>query len=171
MKELLINQIAPILVTAIVAILVATINKIGGPAIDLFVTKKKETELKIIASGHEANLNTAKEVWNIVNEKFRITANATLIFTSKADLFDKLLLSKIPGLTQDNLDHLRQAIAGEVNKGKATLTEDSTSLQLISLQKTNGQLEADKATLQATINQINSTLNPVVANNSTTIQA
>jgi len=163
MKELLINQIAPIAATAIVAILVATIKKVGGVVIELFVTKKKEIELKIIASGHETELQQAKESWNIVDEKFRITANATQLFGSKADLFNKLLLNKMPALTQQNLDDLRQAIAGEVNKGKAALVECDTSLQLTSLQESNTQLEADKAILQAKIDQINSTLNPLVA--------
>jgi hypothetical protein len=30
-------------------------------------------------------------------------------------MFDKLLISKIPGLTQDEINHFREAIAGEVN--------------------------------------------------------
>jgi hypothetical protein len=32
----------------------------------------------------------------------------------KADMFDKLLLNKVPGLTQDEINHFREAIAGEV---------------------------------------------------------
>ena len=161
MKELLINQIAPIAATAIVAILVATIKKVGGVAIDLFVAKKKETELKIVASGHESELITAKEVWNIVEEKFRVSNDLETLLVSKADMFNEVLLKKIPGLTQTNLDDLRQAIAGEVNKGKTVIVADDTKLQITSLQGTNAQLEADKAILQAKIDQINSTLNPV----------
>lgn len=171
MKELLINQIAPIATTAIVAILVAIVKNVGGAAIELFAAKKNESELKIKASGHEAELNTAKEVWNIIEEKFRITDNAKLILGSKADEFDNLLLSRIPGLTQNNLYDLRQAVAGEMNKYKnvtvlealepATITGDTTSLEKITaLQETNAKLEYDKAELQARIDQINSALNP-----------
>ena len=123
MKELLINQIAPIVATAIVAILVAIIKQVGNAAIEFFVTKKKEVEQNIKISGHEEDLNTAKEVWNIIEEKFRITENATQILSSKADEFDKLLLQRIPGLSVQNLDDLRQAIAGEYNKGKIDLTQ------------------------------------------------
>lgn len=170
MKEVLINQIAPIAATVIVAILVAIVKNVGGAAIELFATKKKEAELKIKASGHEAELNTAKEVWNIIEEKFRITENAKLILGSKAYEFDNLLLSRIPGLTQDNLDNLRQAVAGEVNKYKdatmiesVAITADTTSSeQIISLQETNAKLKADKEELQAKIDQINSALNPSI---------
>ena len=123
MKELLISQIAPIVATAIVTILVATIKQVGKVAIELLVTKKKESEQKIKVSGHEAELNAAKEVWNIIEEKFRITENATQILSSKADEFDKLLLQRIPGLSVQNLDDLRQAIAGEYNKGKTELIQ------------------------------------------------
>ncbi|WP_297417478.1 hypothetical protein [Clostridium sp.] len=118
MKELLISQITPIITTAIVSVLVFIIKKIGDAVIELLVTKKKEVELRIISSGHEKELNTAKEVWNIIEEKFRITENCTSVLGSKVNEFDKLLLSKIPGLTQDDLDYLRQAVAGEVNKYK-----------------------------------------------------
>ena len=121
MKEVLINQIAPIATTAIVAILVAIIKQVGNSAIEFFVTKKKEVEQNIKISGHEEALNTAKEVWNIIEEKFRITENAAQILSSKADEFDKLLLQRIPGLSAQNLDDLRQAIAGEYNKGKTGL--------------------------------------------------
>jgi len=126
MKEVLINQIAPIAATAIVAILVAIIKQVGNAAIEFFVTKKKEVEQNIKISGHEEDLNTAKEVWNIIEEKFRITENATQILSSKADEFDKLLLQRIPGLSVQNLDDLRQAIAGEYNKGKTSLTQGTT---------------------------------------------
>ena len=44
MKELLISQIAPIVATAIVAILVATIKTVGGAAIEVFAKKKEEIE-------------------------------------------------------------------------------------------------------------------------------
>jgi hypothetical protein len=123
MKEVLINQIAPIAATAIVAILVAIIKQVGNAAIEFFVTKKKEVEQNIKISGHEEELTTAKEIWNIIEEKFRITENAEQILSSKADEFDKLLLQRIPELSVQNLDDLRQAIAGEYNKGKINLTQ------------------------------------------------
>ena len=64
MKELIISQIASIASTAIVEILVATINTVVKPAIELFAAKKKEAELKTIDSGHESDLKHALEGCN-----------------------------------------------------------------------------------------------------------
>lgn len=153
MNDLLLNQIAPILNSAVVASLIILIKPVGNAIIDLISRNKTQIEQKIVASGHESQLQTAKEVWNIVDEKFRITENATQLLGAKADVFDKLLLAKIPGLTQDDLNHLRQAIAGEINQGKASLTGDTSQQQILSLQ-------ADNVKLQSKINQLNSVLNP-----------
>lgn len=125
MKELLINEITSIAATAIVAILVAIIKKVGDSAIEFFVIKKREAEQKIGINGRAAELNSAKEVWNIIEEKFRITENASQVLGSKADEFDKLLMQRVPGLSKENLDDLRQAVAGEFNKYRAALTEKS----------------------------------------------
>jgi hypothetical protein len=154
MSELFINQIVPIITTAIVSILVYIIKRIGDAVIELLVTKKKEVDLKIASSGHEKELNIAKEVWNIVEEKFRINENCSLILGSKSDEFNKLLLSKIPGLTQTDLDYLRQAVAGEVNKYKnIESTQQVTSMNNV---KTNSNITT------------NVNVNPDKTNNSNT---
>jgi len=127
MKELFINQIAPTIATVIIAILVSIIKKVGDAAIELFVTKKKEGEQIIKANVHEEQLKIAKEVWNMVEEKFRITENALAFLGSKADYFDKLLLQNIHGLTEQNMDDLRQTVAGEFNKGKVALSGVDTA--------------------------------------------
>jgi hypothetical protein len=140
MSELFINQIVPIITTAIVSILVYIIKRIGDAVIELLVTKKKEVDLKIASSGHEKELNTAKEIWNIVEEKFRINENCSVLLGSKSDEFNKLLLNKIPGLTQTDLDYLRQAVAGEVNKYKnIESTQQVTSINNVNVNpdKTN----------------------------------
>ncbi|BCZ46913.1 hypothetical protein psyc5s11_29800 [Clostridium gelidum] len=167
MKELLISQIAPILNTAIIAILIVVIKTVGKPAIELFAAKKKEAELKIIASGHESDLKKSLEVWNIVDDKWRITKNAVALFKSKEALFEQLLLQRIPGLTQQNINDLRDTISGEVNKGKAVLTQDTIVQQLADLQQTNATLQAENQNLKTTINQISSAIEPVVINNIT----
>lgn len=148
MKELLISQIAPILATAIVSILVAIIKKVGDALIELLITKKKEVELRITSNGHETELNTAKEVWNIIEERFRITENCTSALASKADEFNKLLLSKIPGLTQSDLDYLRQAVAGEINKYKNIESVQSTAV-------TDNTTNSEKITTEDTTTNLN----------------
>jgi len=125
MKEILINQILPIVDTSVVAILAVIIKQVGNSIIDFFIQKKSEISQKIKINEHQEEINTAREVWNIVEEKFRITENATELLTSKADEFDKVLMQRIPGLSKENLEFLRQTIAGEVNKGRDILTKDS----------------------------------------------
>lgn len=154
MKELLISQIAPIVATAIVAIFVATIKTVGSSAIEVLGKKKEQIEQAIKASGHEADLNSAKEVWNIVEEKFRITENVETLLSSKADEFNKLLLQKIPGLSQENLDSLRQAIAGEVNTGKEVVLSQTDALK--QLQDTNIQLQAENANIKDQLSKVQS---------------
>lgn len=140
MKELFINEIAPIAVTAVVAILVAIIKQVGNAAIEFLIEKKKEAEQRIKISGHEAELNDAKEVWNIIEEKFRITENAAQILSSKADEFDKVLLQRVPGLSQQNIEDLRQAVAGEFNRGKAALNSSSVIASTSEISLGNGNL-------------------------------
>ncbi|MFW2501755.1 cobalt ABC transporter permease [Clostridium diolis] len=125
MKEILINQILPIVDTSVVAILAVIIKQVGNSIIDFFIQKKSEISQKIKINEHQEEINTAREVWNIVEEKFRITENATELLTSKADEFEKVLMQRIPELSKENLEFLRQTIAGEVNKGRDTLTKDS----------------------------------------------
>lgn len=141
MQDFIISQIAPILATALAAILVAIIKQIGNVVIEYIKSKKNAVEQSIAISRHAQDLQTAKEVWNIVEEKFRITENAKEILDSKANEFDKLLLQKIPGLSQQNLDDLRQAIAGEFNKGKEAIAQTNTIDQ--SEQITPAQINSD----------------------------
>lgn len=151
MKELLINQLAPIAATAVVAILVAVIKTVGDVVIVVLAKKKEEIEQKIKASGHEEELNTAKEVWNIIEEKFRITENAETLLSSKADEFNKLLLQKIPGLSQENIDDLRQAIAGEFNAGKEAVLNKSDVLK--ELQEANSKLKSENTEINNRLKQ------------------
>ncbi len=154
MKELLISQIAPIGATAITAILVVIIKTIGGATVEVLAQKKEQIEQAIKANGHEQDLQIAKEVWNIVEEKFRITENAETLLSSKADEFNKLLLQKIPGLSQQNIDDLRQAIAGEINAGKAAVLSKDDAIK--QLQDTNISLQTENSTLKDQLSKVQS---------------
>ncbi len=152
MKEVLISQVVPVASTAIVAILVALIKVVGGATIEVLAKKKEEIEQKIKATGHEEELKTAKEVWDIIEEKYRITENAAQVLGSKSNEFDKLLLKRVPGLSQENLNDLRQAIAGQVNAGKqAILTKEDAIKQL---QDTNTSLQSENKSLKEQLNKV-----------------
>jgi predicted glycoside hydrolase/deacetylase ChbG (UPF0249 family) len=153
-----INQIAsiamPIILGGIVYLAKKLIVPIGDTVIDYLKEKKATLGINKQLADHQNEVTTAKEIWNIVEEKYRITEKVEDLLVSKSQMFDKLLLQKIPYLTQDNIDDLRQAIAGEFNKGKqAIITDESLKQAQIELQNTNSQLVNQNNDL-ATQNQV-----------------
>lgn len=154
MRELLISQIAPIAATAITAILCLVIKKVGKSGIELLDAKKREADQRIIDNGYKSNVDKAREVWRIVDDKFRLTQNAIDIFGSKEKLFEDILLQRIPGLNQKNIDDLRDTISGVVNEGRAKLTVDSSAEQLSELQQVNTDLKNENEVLKDKLNKI-----------------
>lgn len=128
MKEQLLSQIAPLLITFIIGVFTIIIKAVGDVLKAFLKEKKKEVIAKIGQTQYEANLTMAKSIWLIVEEHFRINKIVQNITTQKIEMFDKLLLEKIPYLKQEDIDHFRQAVAGEVNQYKSVLSipEDSS---------------------------------------------
>ncbi len=156
--DTLINQIGPVVIAAVIGILGVTIKAVGNVIIELIQKKKEEVEQKLEIEKHQQELATAREIWNIVDEKYRITDKVEDLIKSKADDFDKLLLDKIPYLTNDEVQDLRQTIAGEINQGKKLLNEDSFKTQLVDIQNKNTQLVQENSELKAKLNQVKSVL-------------
>ena len=156
--DTLINQIGPVVIAAVIGILGVTIKAVGNVIIELIQKKKEEVEQKLQIGKHQQELQTAKEVWGMIDEQYRITGKVEDLIKSKADDFDKLLLAKIPYLTKDEVQDLRQTIAGEINQGKKLLNEDSFKTQLIDIQNKNTQLVQENEALKAKLNQVKSVL-------------
>lgn len=140
----------------ITGVLVAIIKSIGDVIIEYIAKKKQVVEQRLQLDKHVEEVETAKQVWNIVEEKYRITDNITNLAKSKADMFDKLLLEKIPYLTENEVKQMRQALAGEINKGKALLNEDDLKKQAQDLVTKNATLEQENAELKNKLNAISS---------------
>lgn len=90
----------------------------------------------------------------MVDEKFRITDDLKELLKSKADEFDKILLNKFPYLTQSEIADIRQAIAGEINKGKDELNKDSLQEQQAKIMQQNNQLLTENSQLKNKIEQL-----------------
>ncbi|MGL5459146.1 MAG: hypothetical protein ACRDBY_05975 [Cetobacterium sp.] len=154
-QDVLVNQIGPVAIAAVVGVLAVTIKAVGNVVIDLIEKKKEEVEQKLDLGKHNQEIQTAKEVWRIVDEKYRITDKVENLMKSKAADFDKLLKSKIPYLTDEEIQTLRQAIAGEVNKGKEKiLSDDTIKNQLVVEQTEKAQLQAENQELKNKLEQI-----------------
>lgn len=154
----LINQIGPVAVAAVVGIIAVAIKSIGNVIIQLIEKKKQEVEQNLKLNQHQQEIETAKEVWNMIDEKYRISNKVEDLIKSKADDFDKLLLAKIPYLTKEQVQDLRQTIAGEINQGKKLLNEDTFKTQLVDIQNKNNQLIQENTDLKSKLNQVKSVL-------------
>lgn len=118
----LINQLGPVAIAGVVGFIIKEIGPVGNAAIDLFNKKKEAVTNQIGIDKYNANLEIAKNVWNQVDEEFRITSTLTKTIESAQAMFAEKILKVIPGLTLDEIEHLRQAVAGELNKGKDAIT-------------------------------------------------
>ena len=84
----LIGQIGTIIMGAGVAILSITIKTVGNIAIDFIGKKREVVEQSLQLGKHQQEIATAKEVWNMIDEKYRITDKVEDLVKSKADDFD-----------------------------------------------------------------------------------
>ncbi|MEW9093818.1 MAG: hypothetical protein AB2417_01945 [Clostridiaceae bacterium] len=106
--------------SGIMDILVQGILSILGVIITYFITvlvsylsKKKEMLIKQIgAEQYNGTYNIAKSIFYAVEQQFKYMPQTG---TEKKKIFDQLLLNQIPSLSQEELDHFREAIVGEIN--------------------------------------------------------
>ena len=76
-------------------------------------------QVKLANTKYEYVINVAKGIWNRVDEDFRLELQEIIEkYSKKSDYFDELLLKRFPSLTQEDIDEIRQAIAGEINRNK-----------------------------------------------------
>lgn len=127
--ENILSQLAPYVIAAIVAVIARVIQLVGTALID-FIEKKKEEVIKRIGqTKYEESKSIAFTVWNIVEEHFRVTSFIGDSIQLKIAMFDKLLLEKVPGLTESEISYLRQGVAGIVNAGKEKLVANSNTIE------------------------------------------
>ena len=150
MLNQIINTAVSIAVAAIAAILTAIIKVVGNNVVDYIQAKKGSIAVKTGIDKYNATLQKAKSIWAIVDEEFRITPTLEKTIENKQEMFDKLLKSKIPTLTDNEIADIRQAIAGEVNKGKEVITSDAiaTQKELEVVKSQNSQLTTENDQLK-----------------------
>ena len=139
--EKFLDPILSALGVALASVLVVVIKSLGDATREFIKVKVEAMEQKIKESKYNELFEVGKNIWNMVEEKYRVTDNIETLAQSKADMFDKMLLEKFPHLTKEELTEVRQAIAGEYNKGKAMLHEDSLKQQATQLVEENEKLK------------------------------
>lgn len=79
-----------------------------------YLKKKKESLIKQIgANQYNEDYKIAQDIYYIVEQQFKFVPQAG---EQKMKEFDKLLMEKVPGITQKDLDHFRETICGKVNE-------------------------------------------------------
>lgn len=144
-----VNQVVPAFVAIIVAMLLKAIAPVGDAIVSFIKKKEEDVAVKIGVDKYNGDLAVARNVWNIVDEYFRITPTVIKTIDSAQKKFSEELLKRIPGLSQDDIEHLRQAIAGEVNKGKAAISQPIQPVLNI-----NGSVDTNKIA-ETLVNNLN----------------
>lgn len=112
MTNTLLNGVLSIIVQAILTILGAVSTYLITVVISYF---KKKRDSQILQNGVDQYNNTyniAKGVYYAVEQVFKFIPAAAEL---KRKAFDSQLIKKVPTLTQEELDHFREAVVGEVN--------------------------------------------------------
>lgn len=106
------NEIARIISQGILTILGALVSY--GVAVGVnYIKKKREILIKQIGiNEHSENCKIAQNLYYVVEQQFKFIPQAG---EQKRKEFDKLLVEKIPGITQEELDNFREAICGMIN--------------------------------------------------------
>ena len=112
MTNTLFNGVMNIAVQAVLSILGVVATYLVTVAVS-YVSKKREALIKQMGTEeYNTTYSIAKSIYYAVEQQFKHIPAAG---EQKRKEFDKLLLEKIPTLTQAELDHFREAICGEIN--------------------------------------------------------
>jgi hypothetical protein len=170
---MLTNEISQIITSTATTVITAILVVIGKEAIKLIVDKRNEIQQKTKDKGYNETLQKAIEVWHIVDDKFRITENALAAFGSKEKLFEKILLDRIPGLTQKDINDLRDTISGIINQGRKAINPpaDDVQNQIVSLQQERDSAIADRDNMKAMVDQLVSLASNLNQTNNTNIES
>lgn len=117
----MLNQILEALSGALVGVLLVIIPIIGTKVAYLIGEKIKGIQVKNGAEKYNNEISIAFKIWGLVDEFFRITPNVTATVDAKVNMFESELLKKIPYLAKEDIDHLRQVVAGVMNQTKIAI--------------------------------------------------
>jgi hypothetical protein len=127
MTNTLATGVMNILVQAVLSILGVLMTYLVTVVVS-YISKKREALIKQMgAEQYNATYCIAKGIFFAVEQQFKSVPAAA---KEKRKLFDAMLLSKVPGLTQEEIDHFREAVVGEINNQikQAQLLQQASSV-------------------------------------------
>lgn len=123
------NTIGTAALTALVGVGVVAIKALGDAAVKYITEKAAAVKAKAGADKWNHWMDLARQTFAAVDEEFRITPTLESTISAKQKLFDETLKQAIPEITDAQIEQLRQAVAGEVNKGRAAICGQVTDEQ------------------------------------------
>jgi len=114
------TQIVSSLQTVLIAILIALIGYIGKKVVEVVPKLVDLTVAKIGLTKYTKIKAIATDIFNKVNEDGRLGN----LVNSKSDTFVTLIKIKIPSITDEDIDLLKQSLAGEYNKDKPAVIKE-----------------------------------------------
>lgn len=112
MSSTLINGVVDIVIKSILSILGLTITYLITIGVDYLNKKREEVIEKIGMEQYNKTYNIAKSIYFEVEQQFKFIPQSA---EEKRKLFDEMLIKKIPNLKEEDLNHFREAIVGEIN--------------------------------------------------------
>ncbi|WP_125154290.1 hypothetical protein [Clostridium rectalis] len=112
MTNVWLNEIMEIIIKAVFSILTLTITYLVAKGIDYMNNKTQIIIEKVDMEKYNLTYNIAKDIYFTVEQQFKFIPESAL---EKRKVFDSMLLQRIPNLKQEDLDHFREAIVGEIN--------------------------------------------------------
>lgn len=107
-----------ILYPVLLTILTGFLGYIGKEVVKLAPKLIDFIVAKIGLTNYTKSKLVALDIWNIVEEDFRLNKIIGDTIQAKQIMFETLIKQKIPGITDAQIENFRQAIAGEFNKDK-----------------------------------------------------
>lgn len=114
----MLNQILSAFYPILYAILTAIFAFVGNALIKVIPHVIDFVVAHVGLTNYLKTRTIAFDIWNIVEEHFRVNELISDTVQSKITMFDSLIKQKIPGITEEEIYSVRQAIAGELNKDK-----------------------------------------------------
>lgn len=137
MFEQFTNGIMPIIVQAVISILGILITFAVAEFSKYLVAKKQTLIDNMGVEKYRFYQYIAESVYYAVEQEFRNFSGS-----EKKIEFDKRLLIKIPGLSQEDLDHFREYVVGKIKGLATTLVEKPCLPPIIDLSKDPSYLES-----------------------------
>ncbi|EPY2273962.1 hypothetical protein ACXAUS_002849 [Clostridium sporogenes] len=106
------NQITQIITDALTNILGVVIIYLSTVAVQYFKQKRQALIKQMKNEQYNMYYNIAKSVFYAIEQEYRSMPKSG---KEKAEKFNSMLMEKIPTLKQEDLDHFREAIVGEIN--------------------------------------------------------